>query len=86
VAVDSSGASPKITITNETGGIVNFTPEDPGSSSFRLPTESNGWTWHFNWQTIGPNGEDLTTGLYRIEIELRKNGQVFVVEGNITFQ
>jgi hypothetical protein len=86
VAVGSSGVDPKIRIIAGTGEVEEFTPEDPGSSSFQPPTESNGWTWHFNWQTVGPNGSELATSLYRFEIELRRNGQVFVVEGQVTFQ
>jgi len=77
VAVDSSGAKPKIVVTGPAGAMV-FTPEDPGKSSFQLPTAANGWTWQFNWQTVNnTTGAALQAGTYSVSITSQSSGQTF---------
>ncbi len=78
MAVDSTDADPKITVTSPSGApvVFTFTAEDPGSSSFRPPS-SPGWVWHFNWQTDDDTGNPLPKGSYRVEVTSRKTGQTF---------
>src|SRR5581483_885945 len=77
VAVDSSKAGPKITITGPAGAMV-FTPQDPGKSSFQGPTQANGWTWQFNWQTVNnATGLALAPGTYSVTISSQLSGQSF---------
>ncbi|HET6956270.1 MAG TPA: HYR domain-containing protein, partial [Vicinamibacterales bacterium] len=77
VAIDSSTANPKITITGPSGS-ANFTPGDPGKSSFQPPTLANGWTWQFNWQSVdNTTGAPIKTGTYTVTVTNQLSGQVF---------
>ncbi|MEZ5320250.1 MAG: Ig-like domain-containing protein [Vicinamibacterales bacterium] len=77
VAVDSSSFGPVITITSG-ASTVQFSPEDPGSSSFKLPSAGSDWTWGFNWQTVNPaTGAPLPGGSYTLTITLPATGQTF---------
>jgi len=69
--VDSVNARPQVSILTA-GGLLTFSPADPGSSSFQPPTASNGYTWQFNWQT-----KDLAAGTYKVYIGSLETGQVY---------
>jgi hypothetical protein len=87
VAVNSSDAQPVITITGP-GGVFVFDPEDPGSSSFKPPTDLDP-SWGYNWQTDYPQdhptnaGEPLPPGDYNVKITTLKTEQTFPEEGEI---
>ena len=77
VAIDSSTANPKITITGPSGTAI-FTAGDPGKSSFQPPTLANGWTWQLNWQSVdNTTGVALKTGTYTVTIVNQLSGQSF---------
>ncbi len=71
VVVNSADADPEIRISGPSGMLV-FSPEDPGSSSFQPPTAANGYTWQFNWQT-----KNLAAGTYQVYIGSKKTGQIY---------
>jgi hypothetical protein len=87
VAVNSSDAQPVITITGPSGVFV-FDPEDPGSSSFKPPTDLDP-SWGYNWQTDYPQdhptnpGEPLPAGDYNVQITTLKTDQTFPEEREI---
>jgi hypothetical protein len=77
MAIDSSNAKPRITITGP-GGVTTFTPGDPGKSSFQPPTLANGWKWQFNWQSVdNATGAPLPSGTYTLSIASQLTGQTF---------
>jgi hypothetical protein len=77
VAVDSTNASPKVTVTGPSGTVM-FTALDPGKSSFQPPTAANGWTWQFNWQTVdNATGAALKAGTYSVNVTSQLTGQTF---------
>jgi hypothetical protein len=75
-AVNSADLNPQITITGPSV-VMTFTPQNPGKSSFQPPTAANGWTWQFNWQTLGNTGASLATGVYSVSIAIPSTGQTF---------
>jgi hypothetical protein len=75
-AFNSSAVNPVITITGASG-TSTFSPQNPGNSSFQPPTAANGWTWQFNWQTVGTTGTALPSGVYTVTITTQSTGQVF---------
>jgi hypothetical protein len=78
VVVNSSNAAVDITITAPDGSTVHFTPQEPGHSTFQLPTAANGWTWQFNWQTVTPQGGlALPEGNYTVRVISGQSGQTF---------
>jgi hypothetical protein len=75
-AFNSTATNPKITITGPTGTLT-FTPQNPGNSSFQLPSAANGWTWQFNWQTVDSTGRAFAAGVYSITVTSQATGQTF---------
>ena len=73
---NSTALNPKITISGP-NGTLTFTPQNPGNSSFQLPTAANGWTWQFNWQTLDSTGKALPAGTYSMTVTSQASGQSF---------
>ncbi len=87
LVVDSSDTDPMITIRRAEDPLMvfTFTAEDPGNSSFRLPS-SPSWTWHFNWQTVDETGAKLPKKTYIVDITIQKTGQTFTDVAEITLK
>jgi hypothetical protein len=79
--VNSSNADVSVTIRDTTGTTVTYRPQEPGHSTFQVPTAANGWTWQFNWQTVyasgALDGQALPAGDYTVTVRSGLTGQTF---------
>lgn len=85
VGVNSSDALPVVILELPDGTSIEFA-EDPGSSDFKAPTDSN-LSWGYNLQLVYPvghplAGEDLVPEVYGVRIRSRQTNQTFPALGD----